>query len=77
MNILARVLIQLTIWVNRFILVVQGKEKELEGVDLEQYFDDPEHLIVNLRWFADYRNLFWLFVFYQFCRFIYWVGMQL
>lgn len=73
-----RRLVDLTVWVNTLLFRVQHTTDGLwQGVNWEVYCQDPENLYVNLRWAADYRNLFWLFVFFMFCKFVYWVGMHL
>lgn len=72
-----RWLVKATMWVNWWLLVALGREREVEGVDWEEYFNDPEHVMVNLRWLGDVRNVVWLLLFIQFCRVVYWIGMHL
>lgn len=75
--IVVRGLVRLTRWANWALMEAMGRGRELEGVDWEEYFDQPEHVIVNLRWLGDVRNVVWLILFFQFCRVVYWIGMHL
>ena len=75
--VVVRGLVKATMWVNWMLLVALGREREVEGVDWEEYFNDPEHVMVNLRWLGDVRNVVWLILFLQFCRVVYWIGMHL
>lgn len=76
--LLVHVLIWLTIWLNRWVYVLlHSHDGTKEGMNWEAYFDDPLNCYVNLRWFADKRNLFWTFLFIGFCKIIYWIGSSL
>ena len=75
--VVVRGVVKATMWVNWMLLVALGREREVEGVDWEEYFNDPEHVMVNLRWLGDVRNVVWLILFLQFCRVVYWIGMHL
>ena len=72
-----RWLVKGTMWVNWELMKAMGREREVEGVDWEEYFNEPEHVMVNLRWLGDVRNVVWLLLFIQFCRVVYWIGMHL
>lgn len=74
---LVRVLVRATVEWNRVLFCAVHSKEEQEGLNWEEYFDDTANLYVNLRWFADYRHLFWLWLFFMVCWFIYRIGMHM
>ncbi len=74
---LVRGLVRLTVMMNTYLYSVFHAREECDGLNWEEYFDNTENLYFSLRWLADYRNLFWLWVLYWVCWFIYWIGMHM